>query len=528
MSETSSAPSRLVRPLAWSLVGGAFALRLPAFAEPLGIDQGIFATAGWGLSHGLRLYQDLWDQKPPGIHLTYWAVFRLFGAHAGAVVALDIAAAALTTAGIFFIVRALWGRSLGLMAAVLFAIGSLPAARFRLGGFLERAVPEVFITALVTVAVWSAVTAVRDGRSRAWRLAASGAAIGAAVVYKPNAAIYLSPILIWIAFSPPRHLVRDVLALGSGMLLTIGLAIAWLWSQGILRDTWVAVVQFNVAYVSGGKSTWDVIDRLAHEVWLRMKTDPVWMLGTSGFVVSLARWRFRGVPSTGWLVASAWLAAAIIAAGANGIRMYSNYFIGALPPLVLLSLSWLQLPRRRRWFLAIPAAVAIVLCARAHYVENVWTMTMADAGQLAGRGEAKAEYLSRFGGYDNGRGYSARANDELVAYIRQRTAPADRIYIFGMAPGIYVESKRLPANRFLWTDPAVSRLIASPGFTLEELVADLEAARPLLLVLERNNRNSLTGWRIEDEYAKPVLQSLLSRYQLEVVIEDFSVYRLRS
>jgi len=60
---------------------GAFALsRLVALPQPLGVDEGIFATAGWGLTRGLMLYRDVWDQKPPGIHLTYAAGFALFGA----------------------------------------------------------------------------------------------------------------------------------------------------------------------------------------------------------------------------------------------------------------------------------------------------------------------------------------------------------------------------------------------------------------------------------------------------------------
>ncbi len=36
--------------------------------QPMGIDQGIFTAAAWGMSQGDMLYRDLWDQKPPGIH----------------------------------------------------------------------------------------------------------------------------------------------------------------------------------------------------------------------------------------------------------------------------------------------------------------------------------------------------------------------------------------------------------------------------------------------------------------------------
>ena len=65
------------------------ATRLTAVAEPLGIDQGIFATAGWGMTRGLMLYRDVWDQKPPGIHLLYAGAIALAGPHSWLIVLLD-------------------------------------------------------------------------------------------------------------------------------------------------------------------------------------------------------------------------------------------------------------------------------------------------------------------------------------------------------------------------------------------------------------------------------------------------------
>src|SRR4051812_5920020 len=78
------------------IITAAFAIRLPGLAEPLGINQGVFSTAAWGLDQGLGLYRDLWDQKPPAIHLVYWLAFRLLGTAPPAVFWLDFAAAVLT------------------------------------------------------------------------------------------------------------------------------------------------------------------------------------------------------------------------------------------------------------------------------------------------------------------------------------------------------------------------------------------------------------------------------------------------
>ena len=64
-----------------------------------------------------------------------------------------------------------------------------------------------------------------------------------------------------------------------------------------------------------------------------------------------------------------------------------------------------------------------------------------------------------------------------------------------------------------------------PGFSVDALARDLERAAPRYLVLERNNRDSASGWRIEDVYTAPAVRRLLDGYTPEAVIEDFTVLR---
>jgi len=53
------------------------------------------------------LYRDVWDQKPPGVHLTYAAGFALFGASDRSVLVLDVIAATVACAFLFGIARRL-------------------------------------------------------------------------------------------------------------------------------------------------------------------------------------------------------------------------------------------------------------------------------------------------------------------------------------------------------------------------------------------------------------------------------------
>jgi hypothetical protein len=44
----------------------ALLIRCVSIAEPLGIDQSLWASAVRGMSRGQLLYRDVWEQRPPG------------------------------------------------------------------------------------------------------------------------------------------------------------------------------------------------------------------------------------------------------------------------------------------------------------------------------------------------------------------------------------------------------------------------------------------------------------------------------
>src|SRR4051812_31239297 len=67
-------------------------LRVPAIAQPMGADQGLYAYVGERILAGELPYRDAWDQKPPAIHYAY-AVMRAVWPGDGAVGAADLLAA---------------------------------------------------------------------------------------------------------------------------------------------------------------------------------------------------------------------------------------------------------------------------------------------------------------------------------------------------------------------------------------------------------------------------------------------------
>jgi hypothetical protein len=508
----------------------AVLLRITAIAEPLGIDQGLWASAVRGMSRGQRLYRDVWEQRPPGIYWIYSAGFRILGWKAATVAWLDIFAAAATTVLLGAIARALAGPLAGAVAAAMYAALTMPAWLYSYDGFLERSVCETFIVVCVGVAAVAAQhVAGRRGNLAAWM---TGVASGAAVVLKPNAGLYFPALAMWILLYRPQPWRRQAAVLLNaitGAIVVPAIAVVWLWRLDLLHDAKVAVIDFNRFYVGLGFSPAAYAVKLAHAVWLRMKTDPVWVCGSVAGVVALfdlAR-RRRLSPLAG--LALLWGGAALLVIVVNGAWLFNSYFIQAFPPLTLAS-AWFvadALTRRdwRRWLATGVFLLMAALVVRRGYAARVYQWAAADASRLFGR-SSEVEYLDRFGGYANNRGYSARANAELAAYIRAHTNPDDRIFLFGInGASVYFAADRLTAHRFLRVNFFVGMDFPNPDFSLPAVAAALRERRPVYVIFEQLHSPSEMGRQVDGLQSSPALAALLSRYQREVDIEDFTLFR---
>jgi 4-amino-4-deoxy-L-arabinose transferase-like glycosyltransferase len=563
--------ARLLLALALLVCLAGAALRLPAAMQPLGIDQGIFSAAAWGMSQGGVLYRDLWDQKPPGIHLLYRAGFALLGARETIAFWLDFTAFLAIIALLVIVGARLVSAAWGWGAAAIYALLGLPPVRFGHGGFLERAVPETFIPVLVLAATAlllspieadeSALTLPRPARggervgvrgplslprSSGGRLRAvlAGMCIGCAALFKPTALVYWPMLLIANAVLS-RDTTRSAWDARRGeatwsmlgVALPLLLCIAWLWHLHALSDARIAIVDYNRAYLAVGYSPLGFANRFVHEVWRLTKTDPLWLLGISGLALAViaavtSRAGRAGRLDAPILLGGAWLLAALIAAAANGARFYSTYFMPCLVPLSLLAAALLFTHWRHRTRRVIVVCLLILAAVRSVQTavpQRVIDTVSEDLQQWRTPGDsaARLRYLEGFGSYAAGRGFSARANTELSAWLVANSDPSDRIYIFGMAPGVYFTSRRLPAQRFLWIGPAASNLVPRPDFSLETVAADLERTKPRYIIEEHNNRDSLLGWKVEEKFNDPSIRQVLTAYEPLLQIEDFSVYARR-
>lgn len=517
----------------WPLVALALLARVPSVAEPLGIDQSLWASAVRGMARGQLLYRDVWEQRPPGIYFTYLAGFQVFGWRVATVAWLDILAAGATTVLIYATARVLAGRMTAALSAALFSALTIPCWLFGYGGFLERSICETFITVCVAAAAWAAATVHVSRLSAAfpWMLSCViGLASGAAVVYKPNAGLYFPAILVWLWLYGERRLRTFLIAMAASALVPV-LTVAWLWRLDLLTDARVAVIDFNRFYVAGGFTLMAFADAFAHAVFLRIKTDPLWLGGSVAACVAVAdlmRTR-RLAPLPG--LAVAWGAAGAGVIVVNGIRLFNSYFLQVGAPLALLLAWWLtdgaRGPLARRLAAVLTVLLMVLIMAQRGYVRRVVEWTMTDWAAMTGRIDPTAN-LERFGGYGNGRGYSARANQEAADYVRARTGPDDQIFVFGInGAGLPFLSDRLTAHRFLRVNFFVPTEFPNPDFQLSAVLRDLTARRPRYVIFEVLHGQSEMARAADALPEEPAVRAFLEPYAFEAQIEDFRLYRLR-
>ena len=518
------------------LAGLAILLRIPSISEPLGIDQSLWASAVRGMARGQLLYADVWEQRPPGIYLTYLAAFSVFGWTTAAVAWLDVLASALVTVLLYVLARKLAGPRTGALAAALYAVLTMPAWLYRYGGFLERSVCETFIAVCIGFAALCALGVQR----RQSLLMAFGLGLwaGAAIAFKPNAGIYLPALLLWTfvgfqgAARPAKGFMLRVVAVAAlGAVVLPALAFVWLWQQGLLPEARTAILDFNRWYVGNGFTLSAYADRFYDRLGLRVKTEPLWLAGVIAAAVAI--WdlaRTRRLPPLAML-AVLWGGATAIAIMVNGMGLFNSYFINPLAPLALLVAWWLSdrsaVSIMARALAVVTALLMVTLLVQRNFLPKIVDWTTADAAMLRG-GADRTAYLDRFGGYGRDGGYSARANEELADYVRAHTQPADQVYLFGInGAGLYFLSDRLTAHRFLRVNFYVPDGFPDPRFTLGGVVEDLRARQPAYLIFERLHSQTEMGRAVDALPEHPLIRSLLDTYVLDGQIEDFTLYRRR-
>jgi hypothetical protein len=475
-------------------VFSAVAGRLGFIGRPFGDDPAIFIYMGKFVAEGGRLYQGLFDTKPPGVALLMSGLWRVLGDWWAGYVILQMLLSALAAWGLGVAAR----RAVGPRAqrpTTLFAAVYLNFYLFVFSGFQLE-------TLLAAFAVLAAVAALRSLQHPSAGLdLLVGIAAGCAAMLKPGAAAvavaFLAAVMVRPSCESPRMWKR-ALSVGAGLMLPAAGVLWWCHERQIIES----------------------LPMIWHEIQLYTQQTPLgwpfwikWpLLGLAfGFPV-VVRLVACGRPSeqehpsqtaSVWTFALIWLGLEL-AGVAMQRRMYLYYFLVLVPPMALM---YGLLPRTDRW----------------------WPI-------LAGLSPALLISIAMSA-------WSARALSQGVPmlpasrYLIEHTNPLDAIWGEPMAR-LVLETNRPAGARFA-TAWYFANHDDAPNIFLKQLLEDWDRTRPLYIVLPADQKqwvrdvteivpslsmrperkkNFLLAWGKIDEY-------LDHHYKLETTLDGRHLFR---
>jgi len=466
---TKSRDHERVLPIAWWLVAAGFfgvvvAIRIRLLGVPLERDEGEYAYAGQLILQGIPPYKLAYNMKFPGTYAAYAAIMLIFGQtitgiHLGLLL-VNVATIVL----IFFLGRRLVNSTLGLAAAMSYAVLSISPSVL---GFAGHATHFVVLPVLGgTLLLLNTAD-----RQAFGRLFASGLLFGLGLLMKQPAvffalfaAIYLLCGDIRQQFGLRRILLRSSVLCAS-MIFPLGITCLLLWHAGVFDKFWFWTIDYARQYGSlvpiayapqiflySGKA-------VTGDAW------GLWVLAAVGLAAGL--WDQQRRASTGFLVG---LLAFSVLAVCQGLYFRSHYFIMMLPAVSLLAsvainrfsdlitdrllvlrfvpililgsaLAWPILAERKFFFEASPDEASRMIYPESPFAESI----------------------------------------RIAEYLRQHTSRSDTIAVLGSEPEIYFYSNRHSATGYVYAYGLMEPQKYASQMQ-EEMIREIERARPKFLV----------------------------------------------
>lgn len=318
-------------PVAIGAVVVTIAAAWVALLSPVHPDEAVFLTIAKGIREGLLPYRDLFDHKTPSI---YYTLSPLSG--------LPISYLRLIGTGLLI----LTGYSTYLLAKQVKASYALVAGILTIclgyiyqGTFL---LTEMFMMPFILGAIYLSST------KKLPSYEAVGLFFGVAFLYRQYALIFLAAYVIWL-WQETRS-IKAIVRLNLGACIPISTALLLAHQAGILQDSLIAIISFNLTYAT--KIQYSIQDY----VYVALPILPL---------VIAATWasKFRHASPTQRLVT--YMALANLPQLL--IRPYHHYWLQTIPWLAIIAST---LPKHYLRALGIYAVVASLFQASFYYTQR--------------------------------------------------------------------------------------------------------------------------------------------------------------
>lgn len=435
------------------------AARSVTFFEPMDRDLADYATVAHELRWGRSLYSDIPEQKPPAIHLTYYAAESIAGYGPAAIYLLTVAGSVLMLLATYAAcVEGFGSRAAALWVAALWALIS---GHMKLQG--NQPNTELFINAFTMLGIFCLLRVARM-QSGEWRVCVlAGLCFGWAALYKWN--VVVMPGLFGLAgiLVPPPGKSRgralgEMALVGAVILAMVALTVGYFWARGHLQAFLDFMVRYNSAYAGSltGNLRRSITPGVLFPNWMWI-TLPLVIAGFAGLVLGAIRKQWAPVAYLLALLVGTQIAVALPG------RFFPHYY--------------------QMWFPWLMLATGFALAGLEAVVTNPRAVTCAGIlifGTVAAR-EMPNYLLSANQWSQSKYGPTFVYSNSIARLIDSTLKPNETFFQMGEETELYPVSGRRPPSRFLGVlgvcrGPFIDRF-------RKELIEDLSQSKPDLIVV---------------------------------------------
>ncbi len=474
---------------------------------PLERDEGEYAYAAQLILQGIPPYELAYNMKFPGTYYAYALIIAAFGetiwgVHIGLLV-LNIGTAVL----LFILLR----RFLEPFSAAIGTAGFAVLALDRwIMGIFAHATHFVLLPALAGMILLLA--GLESTRQR--KIFLAGMMFGIAVMMKQHGILFLAMAAVlvwwheWVGGRGYRGIISRGAILVAGSAVPFFLVIGVLYLQGVLDRFWFWTFKYASAYVT--EMPLSFVWTLFTHGWTTVTQSNgwLWLFGALGMILLWARpW-----PKNTRIIVTAFVLFSFLAI-VPGFYFRPHYFILMLPAAgICIGIAAATL--HRELGKSLPALLAQFL------------VLLIFAGLVAAYAVKEQAYLTAITPERVSR-LRYRANPfveavEIGRYLKENTAPDDRIAILGSEPEIYFYADRKSATGYIYTYP----LMEPQPYALimqNEMMDEIERARPEILIIA----DLQASWLARPSSHSLILDWMprywLKCYQIEGVAEILSL-----
>jgi len=420
-----------------------FVLRLPSLFEPYWYgDEGVYLVLGQAIRHGITLYSQIHDNKPPAIYFLAAATQTVFGFR------LLLFLWMIPTCFYFYkLAKKYLLPKLAKIALLLFVIlTSIPVVE----GHIANA--EIFML-LPTILGFLLFE-----KHVFW----SGIALGLAFLFKVPVAIEFFFLFCFSFFILKKYKdLKSLIIFGLSFFLPTAITLVYYQlNNALLPYISIAFLQ-NFGYLSSWSTGSQQSSPTASGLPLRLA------LMLLSWIFFYFQFRKKYIDQK-ILFLSCWFTACLFGVLLS-TRPYPHYLIQILPPLILIILY-----TKKFWF-NIVLLIAVLIYSLLHYKFYFYATASYYQNfiQYVLKQKSTESYRQYFG-------TNVNYFYQISSYIDQKSLPTDKIFIWSDDPYIYPLSNRLPSTKYI----TAYHVLDFNGYT--QTLNQLEINLPQIIVYNRS------------------------------------------